>query len=240
MVALLSDASPLQNRLLASLPADARERLFPDLHLIKLTLGQTLYEPGGVLRSAYFPTSAIVSILYTMENGSRGEIAVIGNEGLVGVSLIMGSQGTSNKAVVQSEGYAYEISASALQREFARHGACLKLLLGYTQALMVQMVQTAACNKHHSIDEQMARWMLLTLDRLTGHRSVMTQQLIANMLSTTVARAAEVAQRMQKLGAIRYGDGTVEVLDRPMLEKLSCECYSVVKDETERLFLKSS
>lgn len=240
MVALLADASASQNRLLASLPADVRERLLPELELIKLKLGHIVHEAGGVLRSAYFPTSAIVSILYTMENGSRGEIAVIGNEGLVGVSLIMGSETTFNKAVVQSEGYAYRISASGLQREFARHGALLNRLLGYTQALMVQMVQTAACNKHHSIDEQMARWMLLTLDRMTGHRIVMTQQLIANMLSTSVARAAEVAQRMQKLGAIRYGEGTLEVLDRPMLEKLSCECYSVVKDETERLFLKSA
>lgn len=239
MATILTDASPMQNRLLASLPVDVRERLFPHLHLTRLALGQTLYEAGAVLRSAYFPTSAIVSILYTMENGSRGEIAVVGNDGIVGVSLIMGGETTSNQAVVQSEGYSYRVSASDLLREFRTHGVLLNLMLRYTQALMTQMVQTAACNRHHSIDEQMARWMLLTLDRLTGSRIVMTQQLIANMLSISNARVTEVARRMQKLGVIDYRDGIVEVLNRPMLETLSCECYAVVREESERLFRAS-
>jgi CRP-like cAMP-binding protein len=237
---ILSDASPLQNRLLATLPAEVRERLFPHLQLTRLALGQTLYDAGAVLQSAYFPTSAIISILYTMENGSRGEIAVVGNDGFVGVSLIMGGETTSNKAVVQSEGYGYRVSASDLLREFRRHGVLLDLLLRYTQALMTQMVQTAACNRHHSIDEQMARWMLLTLDRLTGNRIVMTQQLIANMLSISYARVSEVARRLQNLGVINYRDGVVEVLNRPMLETLSCECYSVVREESERLFTAST
>jgi CRP-like cAMP-binding protein len=236
MATILSDASPLQNRLLASLPLEVRERLSPRLHLTKLALGETLYEAGTVLRSAYFPTSAIISILYAMENGSRGEIAVVGNDGVIGVSLIMGGETTSNQAVVQSEGYAYRLSAPDLLKEFGTHGDLLHLLLRYTQALMTQMVQTAACNRHHSIDEQMARWMLLTLDRMTGNRIVMTQQLIANMLSVSKARVTEVARRLQKLGAINYRDGTVEVLDRPMLETLSCECYAVVREESERLF----
>lgn len=239
MATLLSDASPLQNRLLASLPVAVQERLFPYLRLEKLSLGQVLYEPESRLKCAYFPTSSIVSILYTMENGARGEIAVIGNDGIVGVSLFMGVETTANKAVVQSEGFAYRLSPADLMREFGMHGELLHLLLRYTQALMAQIVQTAACNRHHSIDEQMARWMLLTLDRLTGSRIVMTQQLIANMLSINRARVTEVARRLQKLGVIRYCDGTIEVLDRSMLETLSCECYAVVRGESERLFRPS-
>jgi CRP-like cAMP-binding protein len=227
--------SPLQNCLLAALPAEAQERLFPLLELTKLPLGKVLYESGDILRCVYFPTDSIVSLLYTMQNGESGEISVVGNEGIVGVSLFMGGQSTSSRAIVQSAGSAYQLPGQRMQDEFSRHGEMMMLLLRYTQSLITQMTQTAACNRHHSIDEQMARWLLLSLDRLSGNKMKMTQQLIANMLSVSCARVTEVASKLQKLGVIRYQRGLIEVLNRRTLEKLSCECYAVVRAETDRL-----
>lgn len=231
--------SPQQNLILAALPVEAMNRLAPQLELVRLRLGDVVYESGDPLRYAYFPTDSIVSLLYAMENGSRGEIAVIGNEGIVGVSLFMGGQSTSNQAVVQSAGPAYRLLGSRLMEEFGRHGKMMELLLRYTQSLITQMTQTAACNRHHSIDEQMARWLLLSLDRLSGKKMVMTQQLIANMLSVSTARVTEVAGKLQSLRVIKYEQGRIEVLDRPTLEKLCCECYDVVRGETDRLFAQS-
>ena len=227
--------SPLQNCLLAALPADARKRLFPHLRRTKLPLGKVLYEAGDTLRHAYFPTDSIVSLLYRMENGAAGEISVVGYEGVIGVPLFMGGQSTSTQAIVQCAGSAYRLPVGRFVAEFNRHGEMLVLLLRYTQALITQMVQTAACNKHHSLDEQMARWLLLSLDRLDGAAIVMTQQMIANMLSITPERVTEIAGKLQKLGVIRYRRGRISVRDRPTLEKLSCECYAVVRNETDRL-----
>ena len=229
--------SPLHNCLLAALPADSRKRVFPHLKRVTLPLGKELYAAGDTPRYAYFPTHSIVSLLYRMENGSAGEISVVGYEGMVGVSLFMGGQSTSSQAIVQSAGHAYRIPRRRLMEEFSRHTDMLGLLLRYTQSLITQMVQTAACNKHHSIDEQMARWLLLSLDRLDGNVMTMTQQMIANMLSITPERVTEVARKLQQLGVIRYSRGKITVRDRPTLEKLSCECYSVVKDETDRLLV---
>lgn len=228
-------ASPLDNCLLAALPAEVRARVFPHLRRVTLPLGKELYAAGTTPRYAYFPTNAIVSLLYRMEHGARGEISVVGYEGIVGVFLFMGGRSTSSHAIVQSAGTAYRLSGRRLREEFGRHGGMLELLLRYTQSLITQMVQTAACNKHHSLDEQMARWLLLSLDRLDGNTMTMTQQMIANMLSITPERVTEVARKLQGLGVIRYQRGRITVLDRPTLEKLSCECYSVVKDETDRL-----
>ncbi|MDP9139862.1 MAG: Crp/Fnr family transcriptional regulator [Pseudomonadota bacterium] len=227
--------SPLQNCLLAALPGVVQNRLFPLLKLATLPLGKVLYEPSDTLRHAYFPTDSIVSLLYTMENGSSGEIAVVGREGVVGVSLFMGGQSTSSRAIVQSAGSAYALPRKHFQNEFNRHGEMMMLLLRYTQSLLTQMTQTAACNRHHSIDEQMARWLLLSLDRLSGNKMKMTEQLIANMLSVSCARVTEVAGKLQKLGVIKYQRGLIEVLNRRTLEKLSCECYAVVRNETDRL-----
>lgn len=228
-------SSPLDNCLLAALPEDARERVFPHLQRIKLPLGKELYASGDTPRYAYFPTNAVVSLLYRMEHGASGEISVVGYEGMVGVSLFMGGRSTSSQAIVQSAGGAYRLPARRLQEEFGRHGSLLELLLRYTQSLITQMVQTAACNKHHSLDEQMARWLLLSLDRIDGSTMTMTQQMIANMLSITPARVTEVGRKLQDLGVIRYRGGTITVRDRPTLEKLTCECYSVVRDESDRL-----
>lgn len=227
--------SPLENRLLAALPDDAQKRVFRHLELTELPLGKVVYESGDVLRAAYFPTDSIISLLYCMENGASGEIAVVGNDGVVGVSLFMGGQSTSSRAIVQSAGSAYQLPAPRLREEFDRHGEMMFLLLRYAQTLITQMTQTAACNRHHSIDEQLARWLLLSLDRLSGNKMAMTQQLIANMLSVTPARVTEVARKLERLGVIAYRSGRIEVLDRPTLEKLSCECYGVVKGETDRL-----
>lgn len=231
----MSKPSPLHNHLLSALPAEAKKRLFPKLRVAKLTLGKVLYESGDTMDSAFFPTDSIVSLLYTMKNGSTGEISVVGNEGVVGVSLFMGGLSTSSQAVVQSAGSAFRLPARDLLAEFNRHEELTVLLLAYTQCLITQMTQTAACNRHHSIDEQMARWLLLSLDRLSGAKMIMTQKLIANMLSVTGERVTEVAARLQQLGVIKYRDGRIEVIDRPTLTKLSCECYAVVRDETNRL-----
>jgi CRP-like cAMP-binding protein len=232
---MASEHAPEQNQLLAALPAEDLERLSPHLELTRLRLGRVLYDSGDTLRCVYFPTDSIVSLLYIMENGSSGEISVVGNEGVIGVSLFMGGQSTSSRAIVQSAGYAYRMTAQRFKDEFSRHGKMMMLLLRYTQSLMTQMTQTAACNRHHSIDEQMARWLLLSLDRLPSNKMTMTQQLIANMLSVTTARVTEVAGKLEKLGVIRYRNGRIEVMNRPTLEKLSCECYTVLKDETDRL-----
>jgi len=200
-----------------------------------MPLGQVLYEPGNILTHVYFPTTAIVSILYVMKNGESAEIAVVGNEGVVGVSLFMGGGSTSSRALVQSAGGAYRLSAELLNQEFERAGPVLHLLLRYTQALMTQMVQTAACNKHHSLDQQLCRWLLLSLDRLQGTEMLMTETLIAHMLGVTEDVATEGALTLQDVGLIEYKDGRIRVLDRNTLEKRSCECYAVVKQEYDRL-----
>ena len=200
-----------------------------------MPLGQVLYEPGNILTHVFFPTTAIVSLLYVMKNGESAEIAVVGNEGVVGVSLFMGGGSTSSRALVQSAGGAYRLSVEVMKHEFERAGPVLHLLLRYTQALMTQMVQTAACNKHHSLDQQLCRWLLLSLDRLQGTEMLMTQTLIAHMLGVTQNVATEGALKLQDAGLIDYEDGRIRVLDRNALEKRSCECYAVVKIEYDRL-----
>jgi CRP-like cAMP-binding protein len=230
-----SSYNPRQNQLLDALPHEQWERWRLQLEYIDMPLGQVLYEPGNTLSHVYFPTTAIVSLLYVMKNGESAEIAVVGNEGLVGVSLFMGGGSTSSRAVVQSAGGAYELSAEVMKQEFDRAGPVQHLLLRYTQALMTQMVQTAACNKHHSLDQQLCRWLLLSLDRLQGTEMLMTQKLIAHMLGVTQDVATEGALKLQAAGLIDYKDGRIRVRDRIALEKRSCECYAVVKEEYGRL-----
>ncbi|QAY86144.1 Crp/Fnr family transcriptional regulator [Pseudomonas arsenicoxydans] len=227
--------SPQQNHLLAVLPTEVRHRLFPQLERVLFPLGKVLYEPGDVLRYVYFPTDSIVSLLYVMENGAAADISVVGNEGLIGVALFMGGESTSSRAVVQSAGYAFRLRGQLLKDEFNRHGEMLHLMLRYTQALITQMAQTAVCNRHHSIDQQLCRWLLLSLDRLPSNQLVMTQELIANMLGVRREGITEAARKLQKLGVIEYCRGLITVLNRPLLEELSCECYAVVKHETDRL-----
>src|SRR4249919_2592864 len=227
--------TPLQNHLLAALPADVQERLFPHLELVPMPLGQVLYESGDTLRHVYFPTNAIVSLLYVMESGASAEISVVGNEGLIGVALFMGGESTPSRAIVQSAGYAYQLLGQRIKDEFNRHGDMLHLMLRYTQCLITQMAQTAVCNRHHSIDQQLCRWLLLSLDRLPSNRLTMTQELIANMLGVRREGVTDAALKLQKLGVIRYSRGQITVLDRPRLEELVCECYSVVRRETQRL-----
>ena len=227
--------SPRSNHLLAAAPAEVQERLFPHLQLISLALGDVLYESGSVMRHVYFPTDAIVSLLYVMENGASAEIAVVGNEGLIGVSLFMGGESTPSRAIVQSAGQAFRLSGQRLKDEFNRHGELLQLMLRYTQSLITQMAQTAVCNRHHSIDQQLCRWLLLSLDRLPGNQLLMTQELIANMLGVRREGVTDAAGKLQRLGVIEYSRGLITVLDRPHLERLSCECYAVVKKETDRL-----
>ncbi|MDE1169423.1 MAG: Crp/Fnr family transcriptional regulator [Pseudomonas sp.] len=226
---------PQRNHLLAALPADALKRLLPHLEPIALALGTVLYEPGDTLRHVYFPTDAIVSLLYVMENGASAEIAVVGNEGLIGIALFMGGESTSSRAIVQSAGSAFRMPGVQLKKEFNRHGELLQLMLRYTQALITQMSQTAVCNRHHSIDQQLCRWLLLSLDRLHGNQLNMTQELIANMLGVRREGVTEAAGKLQRQGVIEYSRGHIKVLDRPLLERLSCECYAVVKAETDRL-----
>ncbi len=227
--------SPDQNHLLAAFPADARVRLFPHLELVRLPLGKVLYEAGDTLRNMFFPTSSIVSLLGTMENGASAEIAVVGNEGVVGIAVFMGGESSSNRAVVQSAGHAYKLLGQRFKDEFNRHGGLLHLMLRYTQALISQMSQTAICNRHHSIDQQLCRWLLLSLDCLPDNKLTMTQELIANMLGVRREGVTEAAGKLQRLGVISYSRGHIVVLDRPQLEQLSCECYGVVKRETDRL-----
>lgn len=227
--------APQQNHLLAALPDDVRQRIFPFLELTSLPLGKVLYESGDTLRHVYFPTDSIVSLLYVMESGASAEISVVGNEGLIGIALFMGGESTPSRAIVQSAGHAYRLVGNRLKDEFNRHGELLLLMLRYTQSLITQMAQTAVCNRHHSIDQQLCRWLLLSLDRLSGNQLTMTQELIANMLGVRREGVTDAAGKLQKLGVIEYSRGHIEVLDRAKLEELSCECYAVVKKETDRL-----
>jgi CRP-like cAMP-binding protein len=227
--------SPTQNHLLAAMPAAEFQRLSPHLELVDLPLGDALYEPGGQLDHVYFPTTCIISLLYVLENGASAEIAVVGNEGILGISLFMGGETTPSRAVVQSAGFGYRLRAPLLKEEFNRAGPVLRLLLRYTQALITQMTQTAVCNRHHSIEQQLCRWLLLSLDRLSSSSLTMTQELIANMLGVRREGVTVAARSLQRAGLIRYSRGRIDVLDRPGLEKTVCECYAVVKAEFERL-----
>jgi CRP-like cAMP-binding protein len=225
----------LNNHLLAALLIDVQDRLFPHVELVKLELGQVIYEAGTQLDYVYFPTDSIVSLLYVMESGASAEISVVGNEGLVGIALFMGGDSTSSRAVVQSAGHAYRLKSAVLTEEFDRHGHFLVLLLRYTQSLITQMAQTAVCNRHHSIDQQLCRLLLLSLDRLPDNHVIMTQELISNMMGVRREGVTAAAGKLQKLGIIDYHRGHITVLDRPKLEQLSCECYAVVRRETDRL-----
>jgi CRP-like cAMP-binding protein len=227
--------SPHQNHLLDALPAPDYERLASHLELIPMPLGEVLYESGGKLRYVYFPTTSIVSLLYVMEDGASAEIAIVGNEGILGISLFMGGDSTPSRAVVQSAGHGFRLKADLLKNEFGRFGPTMHLLLRYTQALITQMAQTAVCNRHHSVDQQLCRWLLLSLDRLQTNELSMTQELIANMLGVRRAGVTEAAGKLQDSGLIRYRRGTITVLDRPGVEARSCECYQVVKSEFDRL-----
>jgi CRP-like cAMP-binding protein len=235
------DASddPKDNRLLAALPEREWSLWLPHLEPVELPLGTVIYESGGKLTHVYFPTTAIVSLLYVMENGSSAEIAVVGHEGIVGISLFMGGETTPSRALVQSAGLGYRLKASLVMEEFNKAGPVLHLLLRYTQALITQMAQTAVCNRHHALDQQLCRWLLLSLDRLRTNELVMTQELIANMLGVRREGVTEAAGRLDKAGLIRYQRGRITVLDRPGLEQRTCECYAVVKKEYDRLLPNS-
>ena len=228
-------ASPDQNRLLAALPRAQRDRILPHLKLVSLPLGGVLHESGDAQRYIYFPIDAIVSLLYVLRDGASAEIAVVGNDGAIGVALFMGGATMMNRAIVQSAGSAYRLTRKRIEQEFARHGEMLHILLRYTQALITQMAQTAVCNRHHSVDQQLCRWLLLSLDRLSSNKIVMTQELIANMLGVRREGVTEAAGKLQKAGVIEYRRGKISVLDRARLEAMSCECYRVVRTETERL-----
>jgi len=227
--------TPSQNHLLAALPTAEFEALAKHLELVAMPLGQILYEPGGKLQHAYFPTTAIVSLHYVMESGASAETAGVGNEGVVGVALFMGGDTTPSSAVVQTAGHAYRMEGRFLKQEFGRAGLMQRLLLRYTQALITQMIQTAACNRHHSVEQQLCRWLLLTLDRMPTNQLVMTQELVASMLGVRREGITEAAGRLQQDGYISYRRGHISVLDRTGLEKRSCECYAVVKKELNRL-----
>ena len=226
---------PRENQLLAAIPHKEWARWLPHLETVDLPLGSVIYESGGKLTHVYFPTTAIVSLLYVMENGGSAEIAVVGYEGLVGISLFMGGESTPSRAVVQSAGTGFRLKASLVMEEFNLAGPVLHLLLRYTQALITQMAQTAVCNRHHSLDQQLCRWLLLSLDRLRSNELVMTQELIANMLGVRREGVTEAAGRLDKSGLIRYQRGRITVVDRPGLESRTCECYAVVKKEYDRL-----
>jgi CRP-like cAMP-binding protein len=226
---------PSENHLLAALDTAEQERLLPHLQLVDMPLGSVLYESGDALRHVYFPIDCIVSLLYVLADGSSAEIAVVGNEGLVGIALFMGGETTSSRAIVQSAGLAYRIAGQRLKDEFHRNGALSDLLLRYTQALITQMAQTAVCNRHHSVDQQLCRWLLMSLDRLSSNQLTMTQELIANMLGVRREGVTEAAGKLQRLGIIHYQRGHITVLERPKLQALCCECYAVVKKETDRL-----
>ena len=228
-------ANPKQNHLLDALLIGEFSRLLPSLEYVALPLGKVMYESGGLLEHVYFPTTSIISLLYVMENGASAEIAVVGNEGILGISLFMGGETTSSRAIVQSAGHAYRIKAQLLKDEFSRGGPVQRLLLRYTQALITQMAQTAVCNRHHTVEQQLCRWLLLSIDRLISDELTMTQELIANMLGVRREGVTEAAGRLQKDGIINYSRGRITVLNRPKLEKRSCECYKVVKAEFDRL-----
>jgi hypothetical protein len=224
-----------KNYLFHSTPETEWARLLPHIEQVELPLGKVLYEPGMKMSHVYFPSSAIVSLLYALENGSSAEIAIVGNEGIVGISIFMGGESTSSRAVVQSAGLGYRIKSSIFLEEFNRSGPVMHLLLRYTQALITQMSQTAVCNRHHTLDQQFCRWLLLSLDRLTSNQLNMTQELIANMLGVRREGVTEAALKVQKAGLIQYSRGHITILDRAGLEKRTCECYQVVKTEYERL-----
>jgi CRP-like cAMP-binding protein len=227
--------NPQQNHLLAALSAPERKRIFPQLQIVEMPLGKVLYESGDVLRHVYFPIDSIVSLLYVLADGASAEISVVGNEGLIGIALFMGGETTPSRAIVQSAGQAYRLDGHLFKEEFHRNGSMQLLLLRYTQALITQMAQTAVCNRHHSVDQQLCRWLLLSLDRLSSNQLIMTQELIANMLGVRREGVTEAAGKLDKLGVIRYARGQITVLDRPKLEQLCCECYAVVKRESDRL-----
>lgn len=232
---MLTRHTPVQNHLLAALPPDELECLLPNLELVPLPLGEVLYESGNQLRHVYFPTDSIVSLLYVLTNGSSAEIAVVGNEGLIGVALFMGGETMPNRAVVQSGGHAYRLRGQLLKQEFNRVAEMQHLLLRYTQALLTQMAQTAVCNRHHSVDQQLCRWLLLSLDRLPSNELRMTHELIANMLGVRREGVTEAAGKLQCAGLIHYSRGCITICDRPGLEARACECYRVVKKEFDRL-----
>jgi len=227
--------SPNQNHLLGALPQPDFERLVPHLNLVPLPLGEILYEPGQQLQHAYFPTTAIVSLHYVMESGASAETAGVGNEGVVGIALFMGGDTTPSSAVVKTAGHAYRLERRVLKEEFARAGLLQRLLLRYTQALITQMTQTAACNRHHSVEQQLCRWLLSTLDRVPSHELIITQELVASMLGVRREGITEAAGRLQSAGFIRYRRGHISVLNRDGLEAGACECYAVVKTELDRL-----
>jgi CRP-like cAMP-binding protein len=224
-----------KNHILRALSPEVRARLLPHLRLVSLPLGMVLSESGSLMPHIYFPTDAIVSLLYVLDSGASAEIAVVGNDGAVGVSLFMGGETTTSRAVVQSAGQAYRLTGARLKREFGLHGELMYVLLRYTQSLLTQMAQTAVCNRHHSVDQQLCRFLLLSLDRLASNEIVMTHELIANMLGVRREGVTDAAGKLQKLGVIRYRRGRITVLDRAGLERLCCECYSVVKRESDRL-----
>ena len=229
--------NPKQNHLLAALPAEEYNRLLPHLELVPMPIGNVLYESGGRLNHVYFPTTSIVSLLYVLENGASAEIAIVGNEGILGISIFMGGETTPSRAVVQSAGFGYRLKAQLLKQEFNRAGPVLRLLLRYTQTLITQMAQTAVCNRHHTVEQQLCRWLLLSLDRLPTASLNMTQDLIANMLGVRREGVTEAAGNLQRKGLIKYSRGHIKVLDRPGLERAVCECYAVVKLEFDRLML---
>jgi CRP-like cAMP-binding protein len=228
-------SAPQQNHILASLPAEVQNRLMPHLEPITLGLGDVVYESRDAMRHIYFPIDCIVSLLYVMIDGASAEISVVGNEGLVGLALYLGGESTPSRAVVQSAGDAFRLARPRLKDELHHHGELLLSMLRYTQCLITQMAQTAVCNRHHTLDQQLCRWLLLSLDRLPSNTLTMTQELIANMLGVRREGVTEAAGKLQKLGVIQYSRGRITVMDRPQLERLSCECYGVVKVETDRL-----
>jgi CRP-like cAMP-binding protein len=226
---------PGENHLLAALATDEQARLYPHLQLVDMPLASVLYESGDVLRYVYFPIDCVVSLLYVLADGASAEIAVVGNDGLIGIALFMGGDTTPSRAIVQVAGSAYRLHGNFLKDEFRRNGNLHATFLRYTQALITQMAQTAVCNRHHSVDKQLCRWLLLSLDRVSTNHLVMTQELIANMLGVRREGVTEAAGKLQRLGVIRYTRGQIEVLDRPRLEALCCECYAVVRNESNRL-----
>jgi CRP-like cAMP-binding protein len=232
---LKNATEPTANRLLAALPPEAQKRVFPHLKQVELPLGDVVYEAGQAVSHVYFPTDSIVSLLYVMLDGASAEISVVGREGIVGIAVFMGGESTPSRAVVQSGGSAFSLPASELRKEFNNHVEMRTLMLRYTQALITQMAQTAVCNRHHSIDQQLCRWLLLSLDRLPDVRLKMTQELIANMLGVRREGVTEAAGKLQRQGVITYKRGLITVCDRKLLEELCCECYEVVRREADRL-----
>jgi CRP-like cAMP-binding protein len=229
-----------RNALLAALPSAERARFSDHLELVPLTLGQVLYEAGETMRHAYFPTDCVISLLYVMKNGESAEIAIVGNEGMIGIALFMGGDSTMSRAIVQNAGHAYRLKAQVLKDEFHRGNALSRSLLMFSSALITQMVQTAACNRHHTVDQQLCRWMLLSLDRLPSGQISMTAKLIGNMLGLGAAQVSMATDVLSKAGLIQYDDGEITVLDRGAVERRSCECYAVVKEESDRLLADQS